>query len=74
MATEIPIPFTGESVDTDDDPSKIVMTVVAVIGGFALLTLAQRAGVTTYNRANNMVSQLTGYQLNGSQDSGPGGV
>lgn len=71
---EFPIPFTGESVDTDRGAATNAMIIIGVIGGFALLTMAQRAGQTVYQKGNGLFAQFTGYQLSGSQDDGPGGV
>lgn len=71
MADSIPIPFTGEDIDTDDSASKIVMTVVMVVLGFGVLAMAQEAGANLYNKANQTVASVTGFQLSGSESSGP---
>lgn len=71
---EIPIPFTGEDVDTSDGAVPILMTLGAVIAGFAVLSMVQSAGNNLYQRANAAFTRFTGIQLDGSSDTGPGGV
>lgn len=70
---DIPIPFTGEKVDTDDGVVPIAMTLAALIAGFGILTMAQRAGANLFGTANSFVQNTLGIQLDGS-DGGPGGV
>lgn len=71
---DIPIPFTGEEVDTSDGVVPIAMTLGALIAGFGILTMAQRAGANLFGTANSFVRNTLGIQLDGSSDNGPGGV
>lgn len=71
---EVPIPFTEQSIDTDDDASTIGLTLVFVAIGFAALAMLQDAGSTIYNKANSVFSDVTGRSLDGSQPQSQGGV
>jgi hypothetical protein len=67
---EVPIPFTDEEVDTDDDTSSIVMTLVVVALGFGLLAWLQGVGGMLANKANNYISGLIGVDPTSGEDSG----
>lgn len=58
---EVPIPFTDQEVDTDDDTSSIVMTIVGVLAGFALLAWLRGVADNLANQANSFISNLIGY-------------
>jgi hypothetical protein len=58
---EVPIPFTDQQVDTDDDTSSIVMTIVGVLVGFALLAWLRGVADNLANQANSFISNLVGY-------------
>jgi len=67
---EVPIPFTDEEVDTDEDTSSIVMTLVVVALGFGLLAWLQGVGGMLANKANNYISGLIGIDPSTGEDSG----
>jgi hypothetical protein len=58
---EVPIPFTDQSVDSDDDAPSIVMTIVGVLAGFALLAWLRGVADNLANEANSFISNLIGY-------------
>jgi hypothetical protein len=68
--SEVDVPFTDQEVDTDE-PTKAVMSIFALIVGFGIFAMAQRAGANLFGKANSVVSNVTGYGLDGSGDSGP---
>lgn len=67
---DIPIPFTGEEVDTDDGASDVAMTLGLVIAGFAVLAWAQGVGGYLANQANSYVTNLLGFDPTSGQESG----
>jgi len=67
---DIPIPFTGGEVDTSDDKSSIVMTLVAIAVGFGLLAWLQGVGGMLANKANNYISGVIGIDPTSGEDSG----
>jgi hypothetical protein len=67
---EVPIPFTDEEVDTDDDTGSIVMTLVVVAAGFGLLAWLQGVGGMLANKANNYITDLIGVDPTSGEDSG----
>jgi len=71
---EVPIPFTGESIDTGDDKTSIVLTVGGVAAGFAVLAMVQDLGSNAYQSANSFVTNYTGFTLGGDDSGGQGGV
>jgi hypothetical protein len=58
---EVPIPFTDQEVDTDDDTSSIVMTLVVVAVGFAAFVWLRDAGGYLARTANSTISNLVGF-------------
>jgi len=67
---EVPIPFTDEEVDTSDDTSSILMTLVVVAAGFGLLAWLQGVGGMLANKANNYISELVGVDPTSGESSG----
>jgi hypothetical protein len=67
---EVPIPFTDEEVDTDEDTSSIVMTLVVVALGFGLLAWLQGVGGMLADKANSYISDLIGVDPTSGEDSG----
>jgi hypothetical protein len=71
---DIPIPFTDEEVDTDDDWKSIVVTLVAVAVGFGLLVWLRDVGGTLASQANSYISNTIGFDLTSGQTSQTGGA
>ncbi|GAB3315226.1 hypothetical protein [Haloplanus salinarum] len=57
---EVPIPFTDQEVDTDDDASSIVMTLVVVAVGFAAFVWLRDVGGYLAQQANSTITNLVG--------------
>jgi len=68
--TEVPVPFTGEEVDTSDGASSVAMSIGVLIAGFGLFELARSTGGTVAQMATNKISQVTGYDPTTGQSSG----
>lgn len=72
---DVPIPFTGQEIDTDDDATSIGLTVGVLVAGFALFSMASATGQAVADRAGNMIADFTGYNpAAGQTDSGVPGV
>jgi hypothetical protein len=69
---EIPIPFTNEGVDTDDDTSSILMTVGATIAGFALFAWSEDVGTYLASRANGAITNALGVDPTTGEDAESG--
>jgi hypothetical protein len=67
---EVPIPFTEQEVDTDDDATSIVLTVGLVIAGFALLAWARGVGDYLASQANSFITNMLGFDPTSGEDQG----
>jgi hypothetical protein len=67
---DIPIPFTGEEVDTDSGLRGIAVTVGVVIVGFAVLSWSQGVGDYLASKANSFVTSSLGFDPTSGEDSG----
>jgi hypothetical protein len=67
---EVPIPFTGEEVDTDDGATSIGLTLGLVVAGFAILAWSQDVGGYVANRANSYLAGLIGFDPTSGEDAG----
>lgn len=56
---EVPVPFTGEEVDTSDGTGAVI-TVVLLILGFGVFSMAQGIGGALASTANDKIAQYTG--------------
>jgi hypothetical protein len=68
--TDIPIPFVDGDVDTDD-PQSALMTVVLLIGGFAVFTMASDIGGYVAQRINSGLAGVLGFNPANGQSEGP---
>lgn len=68
---DVPIPFTGEAVDTDDGAVPIVMTIGLLVVGFGIFAMARQAGNNLYQKGSRTFAQYTGMELDGSDSSDP---
>jgi len=66
---EVPVPFTEEELDTSDGMGA-VMTVVLLIAGFGIFSMAQGIGGTLASTATNYIAQFTGYNPTTGQETG----
>jgi len=66
---EIPVPFTGEEIDTDDG-SGAVKTGALLIGGFTVFSMFSSFGDVLAQKASNKVAQYTGYNPISGQSTG----
>lgn len=69
MASDIPIPFVDQEVDTDD-PTKGLMTVGVVVIGFAIFAMASSIGANLGQRVNDSIGTLTGVNPAGDSSGG----
>ena len=67
---EVPIPFTGEEVDTDDDATSILVTVAMVAVGFGLFAWLQGIGGFLADTANSTISGMLGFDPTSGEDAG----
>jgi hypothetical protein len=67
-ATDVPIPFVGESVDLTN-PVMVGAVVFALIAGATLWNMAENIGSNFANRINASLAGLTGSDV-GGQSSG----
>lgn len=66
---KIPVPFTGEKINTDDRDSA-AWSVILLIAGFGVFNLASSVGDTLAQKATNTVAQYSGYDLSSGQSTG----
>lgn len=57
---EVPIPFTEEEVDTSSGARGVVMTLAAIIAGFAVLAWSQDVGSYVADQVNSFLTSLLG--------------
>jgi len=58
--TDIPIPFVGQEVDTDDGLVGIVMSLAIIIAGFAVFAMASSIGSNLGSRVNEAIATVLG--------------
>ena len=63
------IPFTDSSVSTDD-PSGTLMTVVMLIIGFGIFSMASNIGEYLGDRANSALGSVLGFNPASGEDEG----
>lgn len=72
---EIPVPFTGQSIDTDEDASNILVTIALMAIGFVVLTFMQMVGSTGANSLASTIGSVLGFNpATGESDDGGLGV
>lgn len=72
---EIPVPFTGQEIDTSEDAGNIVMTLGAMLVGFIILAFMQAVGSTgAQSLASTLGSALGFNPATGESDDGGLGV
>jgi len=66
---EVPVPFTGEEVNTSNG-SGALMTVIALIAGFGIFAMAQSIGGTLASMVSTQIAQFTGYDPATGENTG----
>jgi len=57
---KVEVPFTEQEVDTSS-PTSAAMTIVLLIGGFAVFSMASGIGDYVASRANNSLAAVIGF-------------
>ena len=71
---EVPIPFVDEDLDTDDDATSLVLTVGAIILGFALFAWLRGVGNYVADQANSTISNIIGFDPTSGDSTDNGGA
>lgn len=68
--SEVPIPFTSQNIDTDDDATGVAFTVGLLIVGFAIFAWARDTGGYVANWANRKLSSVIGVDPTSGEEAG----
>jgi len=67
---EVPVPFTGEEIDTSDGGGDVAMKIGLITAGFGVLAMARGVGGALASTVNNKIAQITGYDPLSGQSTG----
>jgi hypothetical protein len=72
---DIPVPFTGQTIDTDDGARGVVATLALMAVGFVVLALMQAVGSTGAEALGQRIANFTGINpATGDTDGGLGAM